>query len=153
MGASHYIRDIRSRIGNDLLLCPAVAAVIHGAKGRVLLQEKRDGGEWSLPAGAIEPGEDPQTAMRREVLEETGLIVWPKKILGVIGGEKFRHVYGNGDRVEYTVVLFQCDVTDRTEGPYDRETKSLRYVARQDMPRLAQPYPMDVLFLRNDNTR
>ena len=27
---------------------------------------------WELPAGAIEPGEDPQEAAKRELLEETG---------------------------------------------------------------------------------
>ena len=48
--------------------------------GRLLLQH-RDAhapispGQWSLPGGHIEPGEDPETAARRELLEETGLRV------------------------------------------------------------------------------
>ena len=28
---------------------------------------------WELPSGLIDPGEDPETACRRELLEETGL--------------------------------------------------------------------------------
>ncbi len=153
MGASDYICNFRRRIADSLLLCPAVAAVIPDRDGRILLQKKRDGGGWSLPAGGIEPGEDPETALRREVLEETGLVVQPREILGVYGGEGFRHIYENGDRVEYTVVLFLCDVTDHTNGPRDDETESLRYVARAEMPRLAQPYPLDVLFLHTGKRR
>jgi 8-oxo-dGTP pyrophosphatase MutT (NUDIX family) len=84
---SLYFKQLRARIGHDLLLMPGVAAVIRDAQGRLLLQEKSSGEGWSLPAGAIEPGETPEHAVRREVLEETGLEVVPKGILGVFGGE------------------------------------------------------------------
>jgi predicted NUDIX family NTP pyrophosphohydrolase len=34
---------------------------------------KKDHGSWSIPKGEVEEGEDPLTAARREVAEETGL--------------------------------------------------------------------------------
>ncbi|MGW7099200.1 NUDIX hydrolase [Streptomyces sp. NPDC054838] len=36
---------------------------------------RHDGPEyWTLPGGGVEPGEEPQEAVRREVAEETGLV-------------------------------------------------------------------------------
>ena len=143
---SPYFKQLRAKIGHDLLLLPGVAAAIRDATGRLLLQERASGEGWSLPAGAIEPGESPEQAIEREVLEETGLVVAPTKVLGVFGGRHFRYVYPNGDAVEYTVVLFRCAVTRGTNGELDRETKSLRYFAQSEMPRLALPYPTETLF-------
>lgn len=62
---------------------PSVAAVIRNDSGEILLQNKGNGEKWSLPAGAIEPGEAPAEAIVREVWEETGLIVLPRKLVGV----------------------------------------------------------------------
>ncbi len=47
-------------------------------RGRVLLVRQRGGpfaGEWLLPGGGLEDGESYEAAVRREVLEETGLAV------------------------------------------------------------------------------
>jgi 8-oxo-dGTP pyrophosphatase MutT (NUDIX family) len=143
---SPYIKQLRARIGHELLLLPSVAAVIRNSSGHLLLQEKSSGEGWSLPAGAIEPGETPERAVEREVLEETGLVVSPTELLGVFGGRHFRYVYPNGDAVEYTVVLFRCAVIRETSATLDPETKALRYFAKGEMPRLTLPYSTETLF-------
>lgn len=148
MTASSYILDLRAKIGNQLLLLPGVAAVVHDDDGRLLLQSKAGSEGWSLPAGAIEPGEAPYDALRREVLEETGRAVVTSEIIGVFGGEDFRYTYPNGHQVEYTVILFRCTLEDEASHPIDGETVELRYFARQDMPALALPYPTALLFQR-----
>ena len=55
---------------------PIAGAVLWHADGTVLLQHRddrpgvKDAGKWSLFGGGIEPGEDPETAMLRELQEE-----------------------------------------------------------------------------------
>jgi 8-oxo-dGTP pyrophosphatase MutT (NUDIX family) len=95
-------------VGNDLILSPSVAAVIHNQDGKLLLQEKSSGEAWSLPAGRIELGESPQEAIISEVMEETGYAVRIHAIVGVFGGQRFRYTYPSGDRVEYVVTLFSA---------------------------------------------
>src|SRR5579875_1273570 len=108
MPISAYLRELRRRIGSDLVLMPAVAALVRDDAGRILVLRQRDGGALSLPAGAVDPGEGPARALVREVEEETGLLVTPTDLAGVVGPRAT--VYPNGDRVEYTVAVFACAV-------------------------------------------
>ena len=50
-------------------------AVVHDARGRVLLLHHKQFGRWMCPGGHMEPNEPPHEAALREVLEETGLRV------------------------------------------------------------------------------
>ena len=57
------------------LVRPAARAVVLDEAGRVLLvrADAGNGAFWFPPGGAIEAGETPAAAARRELLEETGL--------------------------------------------------------------------------------
>lgn len=55
---------------------PVVAAVLWDERGRVLLARRPPGGPhgglWEFPGGKVEPGESPESALAREILEELG---------------------------------------------------------------------------------
>ncbi len=80
-----------------------VGAVIVDA-GQVLLVRRATEplkGEWSVPGGVLELGEKLHDAVRREVMEETGLIVEPGDVLDV-----FDSIFTDGDgQTEYHYVL------------------------------------------------
>jgi 8-oxo-dGTP diphosphatase len=54
-----------------------VAGVIRDARGRILLARRTEGrdlaGLWEFPGGKREPGETPEAALARELLEELGI--------------------------------------------------------------------------------
>jgi mutator protein MutT len=150
MGMSDYYKKLREKVGNGLIFMPSVAGIIRNDLGEILLQNKGNGEKWSLPAGAIELGEAPAEAVVREIWEETGLYVVPKKLLGVFGGKDFRYQYPNGHQVEYNVFMFDCVIQSGELSPVDNETAELQYFSPRDMPELALPYPKD-LFLQKEN--
>ena len=63
----------------------AAYAVIIDAEERMLLAHWNEGrrAAWTLPGGGLEPGEDPEHAVRREVREETGYRVALDGLLGI----------------------------------------------------------------------
>jgi len=75
-----------------------------GRRGPILLVER--GGEplkgyWSLPGGLVETGELLEDALRREILEETGLQVTPVSRFDIFE----RIMRGPQGRVEYHYLL------------------------------------------------
>ncbi|MEW5774325.1 MAG: NUDIX domain-containing protein [Thermodesulfobacteriota bacterium] len=59
-----------------------VGVIMLSSDGLILLERRSDNGMWSLPGGAINPGESVAEAALREVMEETGLVV---DITGLVG--------------------------------------------------------------------
>jgi ADP-ribose pyrophosphatase YjhB (NUDIX family) len=93
-----------------------VGAVVLDDERRVLLVRRGQEplkGEWSLPGGALELGERLVDGIRREVLEETGLLVEPVEIVAVFdhisredsGGREPGRV-----RFHYVLVDYRCCV-------------------------------------------
>ncbi|MBN1150674.1 NUDIX hydrolase [candidate division WOR-3 bacterium] len=88
----------RSKIGGSYRRCcrrcgyiqyknpiPASAAIVT-VENRIILVKRKfkpGKGRWALPSGFMESGETPEETCEREVSEETGLSVEPKKLIGL----------------------------------------------------------------------
>ena len=88
MPISPYLRSLRERVGHDLLLLPAVSAVIRDAQGRILLAQSHGDEQWALIGGGLEPGEEPIAAIAREIREELGVEATVGRIIGVYGCQR-----------------------------------------------------------------
>ncbi|MFD1413954.1 NUDIX domain-containing protein [Oceanobacillus jeddahense] len=145
MPISDYYKNIRAKIGTDLIFMPSVAAIIKNDQNEILFQYIKGEEQWSLPAGAIELGEPPAKAVIREVFEETGLLVKPLHLIGIFGGEDFRFTYSNKDQVEYNIFVFNCKIISGKLTAIDGESSDLKFFNVYSKPELALPYP-EVLF-------
>lgn len=136
MPMSDYVRSLRERIGNDLLLLPGVTAVIRDGE-RFLLARHATSRLWSLIGGGIEPGEEPADALVREVFEETGADIRITGLVGAYGGEQLRVTYPNGDRVAYVTIAYECELLG-TATPDMDELIEVGWFERAAVPSLAR---------------
>lgn len=81
----------------------AVAGLLLQDNKVMLVQRSNDPfrGNWTLPAGFVDAGEDPRKALQRECLEETGLIVQVTDLLDVVAGAE--HARGADILIVYRV--------------------------------------------------
>jgi len=86
------------------------ALIFEGAK--ILLVERGKEplkGYWSLPGGILETGEKLEAAIRREVLEETGLEVEPLSIFEIF--ERIMPDAGGRPEYHYVLIDYLCRPT------------------------------------------
>ncbi|MFE6995504.1 NUDIX domain-containing protein [Microbacterium sp. NPDC057659] len=144
MPVSPYIASLRAHVGHDLLLIPAVTAVIRDGD-RFLLARHSDSGMWGLVGGSVEPGEHPADAVAREVREEIGAGIRVLGIVGVYGGEELVVEYPNGDRVAYVTTAYACGLSDAPRPDLD-EILEVAWFTRDEVAALElQPYVEQVL--------
>lgn len=99
---TEYLGDDDAPKANSLV--PAASTVVLDDEGAVLLHRRADNGYWSVPGGAMEPGEDIATCARRETFEETGIEVEIVSLVGVYSDPRHVVAYGDGEvRQEFSV--------------------------------------------------
>lgn len=90
-------------------------------------------GYWSLPGGVLETGETLKEGIRREVVEETGLVVEPVAV-----AEIFERIMPDAEgRTEYHYVLidYLCEVTGGSLCSGD-DCSAVRWFAMSELPGL-----------------
>jgi ADP-ribose pyrophosphatase YjhB (NUDIX family) len=111
---------------------PAVSGIVVDRDGRLLLARRAfepDEGLWDTPGGFLEEGEDPLTALRRELREETGLEVEPGSFLGA-----YMDTYGEGPEAGSVLNLaWEASVLSGEMRAAD-DVSELRWFPPEDLP-------------------
>jgi ADP-ribose pyrophosphatase YjhB (NUDIX family) len=111
---------------------PCVCAIVEDDSGRVLLGRRAvapDLGLWDTPGGYLDEHEHPLDALRRELLEETGLSVEPERFLGV-----WLDTYGKGPDANATLNLVWTARIVAGEPVAADDVAELRWFAPDELP-------------------
>jgi ADP-ribose pyrophosphatase YjhB (NUDIX family) len=79
---------------------------------------------WTTPGGRVEPGESPLDALKREVLEESGLEVVAGELVGV-----YSKPYKDD-----IVLFFRASVVGRNPWQPNDEISDMGYFCRSELP-------------------
>ena len=104
----------------------AVAAMIFDELGRILLfKHTYRKFEWGIPAGGLEYGEQPEKAIVREFLEETGMQIKVEKLL-----------LAESSREDHNITLiYSCKIVNGTFKE-SSEISEMRYFDMNDLPQM-----------------
>lgn len=112
----------------------AAAFVLH--HGRLLLTQRADNGNWSMPGGAHDPGESLTQTAIRETAEETGITVRPTGVAGIYTDPRHVIHYTSNDEVrqEFTIVYRADYITG--EPTASTETTRVKWVPIDQLDQL-----------------
>lgn len=89
---------------------PSVHGVVLNENGAILVHRREDHPFWALPGGKLNLGESIPECLKREMFEETGLEVLPRKLLGVFSSPEY--VLSMKEMVfQPVLILFLCQVS------------------------------------------
>jgi ADP-ribose pyrophosphatase YjhB (NUDIX family) len=134
-----YIRTLRRMIGNTKIIIPGVRAVILNDRGELLLEEQRLFRSWALPHGCVDLGESALNALKREVMEETGLDVLRARAFGLYSDPKYSVTYPNGDEVQTFTVAFLVEEWRGELRVDEDEVTALRFFPLDALPNPIYP--------------
>ena len=101
--------------------------------GGLLMERRSDCGRWGFVGGEIEVEESLEEGLRREVLEETGLVVVDEELFAVFPGPSRVVRYPDGNVVRLLTFVYRARVEDF--GPLRRseESEELRFFRREEL--------------------
>lgn len=116
-----YFDDPAAPAANSIR--PSAGAFVQ-REGKILLIQRSDNGNWSMPGGAQDPGESLTRTAVRETLEESGVHVRVTGLVGIFTDPRHVVHYTSNDEVrqEFTVI-YRADYVHGDPTESDESTR------------------------------
>ena len=131
LSRERLLQDFSAQAGYATPKIDVRGAVVRN--GQILLVQERVDERWCMPGGWADVGDLPSEMVVREVWEESGFQVVPRKVIGVYDANRsgrpleLYHAYK---------IIFLCEITGGEARPSD-ETLDARFFAFDDLPPLS----------------
>lgn len=122
-------------VGSKDILSIGLQVLIINEKNEILLEKRTDNGLWCAPGGSLDIGETVTEGAKREVLEETGLLLDELHLLAINSGPKMLLTYPNGDRTFYVDITFYARVEGAKPKQTDSESSIIKFFAENELPK------------------
>jgi len=136
-------------------ILPAVAAAIFNDNEEILLQKRRDVNQWCIISGHVDFGETIESAVLREIKEETNINAVVIRFIGIYSSPATQTYHYGNRTVQYITSYFQARLTHNLDPWFsNNETQELKFFKIEDIPNdlaLISPYWLTDA-LNNDNT-
>lgn len=104
--------------------------------GAVLMQRRADDGVWDFIGGKLEENETVLAALRREVLEESGLRLAQPTLFGLFSDPTRIIQYPDGTICRVLTIVFRAVPDAEAEPVQGPDALELRFVPRDEVARL-----------------
>lgn len=112
----------------------AIGAIVGNEKGEILLVRRSDSGIWLYPTGWADVGYSPAEIVAKEVLEETGIVAKPLRLLSVIDG-----MQRGFTTVPLYSMIFYCQAVGGELRPHPLECIDVGWFQQDSLP---EPLPV-----------
>lgn len=132
----NYVEEIRQIVGHRPLILAGSVIVVIDDRDRILLQKRKSTsyGMWGLPGGLMELGESTEDTARREVYEETGLIVGKLNLIDIFSGADNYLKIPNGDECYFVTAAYYTREVKGEIQMDERESLDLNFVPIDNLP-------------------
>lgn len=130
---AHFVQEWMESVGEGVpgYVTPKVAigAIVGNDEGKILLVQRADSGVWLYPTGWADIGYSPAEVAIKEVLEETGIVCEPLRLLGVVDGQRMGFT-----RFGMYMIQFHCRAVGGELTRHPLETADVGWFGPDELP-------------------